>query len=288
MCSVEKSSLTPGRKESPRLPPLTWKSHFPPHLELMACVLFREELGLASLPTEAQLSHHHPLIGPPSTDLRGARTACHPRLHGSLSPWTSLSLVHLPLLGPKLDSSVTMAVSSVPLSRRAHLIVASPKFLEMNCPGPWAPTELNEIQRKEDLIGRLVSLPPHPQWRGPSQRLSEAGRVSTWLQACGSYLCIQHKAVAPPPNNPSLHGPSTGCLPRGLFQGTRSLASGQSCFERSRRPTTGLTRTLPTPPRLGAQPGHFRPWGSWPHRPRPWPRPTHMHICTHGLLSGLP
>ena len=65
----------------------------------MTCVLFREKSGLAYLPTEAQLSHHHPLIGPPSTDLRGAQTMC----LSSLLAWVS-ELSDLPITGPSASS----------------------------------------------------------------------------------------------------------------------------------------------------------------------------------------
>lgn len=234
----------------------------------MTCVLFREESGLASPPTKAQLSHHHPLISPPSADLRGARTVCRPRLRGSLSPWTSPSLVHLPLLGPKLDSSVTMAVSSVPLSRRAHLIVASPKFLEMNCPGPWAPNELNEIHRGKRIL-LVISFPSLPTPSGGAH-LRDCLKLARCPPGCRpvAHTCASSIRQLPLHQiTPVFTAPSTGDLPRGLFQGTRSLASGQNCFERSRRPTTGLTRTLPTPPRPGAQ----------PHRPRPRPH-SHAHL----------
>lgn len=77
-------------------------------------------------------------------------------------------------------------------------------------------------------------------------------------------------------NNLSLHGPRTGGLPKGLFLGMRSLASGQKRFAYS----LGQTQASPqaSPGRCPAQAwdtaGHCRPGGS-SASPAP------------GLLSGL-
>lgn len=237
----------------------------------MTCVLFREESGLASPPTKAQLSHHHPLISPPSADLRGAWTVCRPRLRGSLSPWTSPSLVHLPLLGPKLDSSVTMAVSSVPLSRRAHLIVASPKFLEMNCPGPWAPNELNEIHREKRIL-LVISFPSLPTPSGGAH-LRDCLKLARCPPGCRPVAHTRASSIRQLPLHqitPVFTAPSTGASP-----GDFSRARGAWLLARTAlRDLTGQPQAsqgrCPLPPDLGhSLTGHGH---------------THTHICTPGLL----